>query len=379
MGFIIKYITILLIKITPKLNYCLLKGVPTYEDSLVSVYQQIPLDKVKKIIWSCYDLDLPFPSDDRGKTIYIKKGSFEEFFYGVFSKYIFTTHGHFVPIIPKNQICVNIWHGMPLKAIGRLNGQASRSDTYLCSTSELFQDLMARAFDMPIEKTKITGIPRNDLLISSSPDEIWAKAGIDRKKYKKVFFWLPTYRKCAIGDHFEDGVEVDNIFNMADFSTSEFQEFLAANNCLCIIKPHPMAPVKDTLSYDNILVIDEHWLWAKKLTLYSLVGQSDFLVSDISSVIIDYMLLDKPIIICFEDAKEYKASRNVTFEPISDWLPCTMTKNITELKLEILNCCENQDLYKDKRERLKSEFHTYFDFSSTQRVLNLLWNGTNVK
>lgn len=369
----LKHITVLLMKVTPKFNYCFIKGMPTYEDSLVALYEKLPIEKVDKVIWSCYDTSSVRPFEDRGKTVYVKKGSIREFFYGVVSKYVLTTHGHFVPVITQNQICVNIWHGMPLKGIGKLDGQPSRQDTYLCSTSKLFQDIMARAFEMPLERTMITGIPRNDLLLSDRPEEIWEKAGIDRTAYDKVFFWLPTYRKSVLGYLTENGVEVDNIFNMVDFPTAEFQAFLAENRCLCIIKPHPMAPVKESLDYANILVVDENWLWEHDLTLYPLVGQTDFLVSDISSVIVDYMLIDKPIIICFEDSEQYKASRSVVFDPLEDWLPSEIIHSYEHLKVEILNCCNGEDRNRDKRHYLTDKFHRDKDFKSTERVLELVW------
>ena len=365
----------LLIRITSKRRYCYLKAMPSYEDSLVALYSQLPLDRFDKIIWSVYDESDEPPFADRGKTIYVKKGSICDFFYGVFSKYVFTTHGHFIPNIPPNQFCINVWHGMPLKAIGLLDNQPGRKDTYLCSTSALFQDIMSRAFDLPLERTLITGIPRNDLLKVDDPTEIWAKAGIDRSKYDKVFFWLPTYRKSVLGYFTEDGVEVDNVFNMVDFPTEKFNAFLEKNRCLCILKPHPMAPKKEMTSTDHILIIDEKWLWKRKLTLYPLVGLVDFLVSDISSIMIDYMLLDRPMIVCFEDAEQYQQSRNVVFDPIEDYLPGEIVDNYDDLIRAISTCIADGDPAKEKRESLKKQFHQYTDFNATQSLLDVVFKS----
>ena len=371
---VLKLILQWIIRLSPKKNFCYLKAYPSYEDSVLAIYNKLDLSKVSKVIWSVYDLESEdFPVEVRENTIFVQKGSLKDFYYGVISKYIFTTHGHIVPKIPSNQTCVNMWHGMPLKAIGKLDGQPSRQDTYLCSTSDLFRDLMARAFEMPLDRTKITGIPRNDHLVNNEPESIWKKAGINRSKYDKVFFWLPTYRKSVVGYLTEDGVEVDNIFNMRDFSVVDFQRYLEEINCLCIIKPHPMAPIKDYVECDNILTIDEKWMWSKKLSLYSLLGQTDFLVSDISSVIIDYMLLDKPIIISFQDFNEYEQSRNVVFDSIEDWLPGEFVKGVDSLKEEITRCCNGIDTYKEKRHRLTEMFHKDRDFKSTERVLGLVW------
>lgn len=369
-----KKLVFCLIRVAPKFDYCYMKAMPSFEDSAVAVYSKLPLDRFSKVIWSVYSLEHEAPFEDRGKTIYVKKGSVKDFFYGVFSKTIFTTHGHFIPNIPPNQTCVNVWHGMPLKGIGLLDDQPGRVDSYLCSTSSLYQDIMSRAFGMPLEKTLVTGLPRNDLLVNQDPSSIWQKSGIDRSKYEKVFFWLPTYRKSVLGYLTEDGVECDNVFNMVDFPTEDFDSFLKDEKCLCIIKPHPMAPKKQANSSDNILIIDEKWLWERKLTLYTLIGQIDFLVSDISSVMIDYMLLDRPMIVCFEDSDQYKKSRNVIFDPLEDWLPGEIVDNYDDLKESIVDCVRGGDRCKHKREALKGKFHQHVDFKSTERLLNHVFN-----
>ena len=170
-------------------------------------------------------------------------------------------------------------------------------------------------------------------------------------------------------------MEVDNVFNMVDFPTEKFNAFLEKNHCLCILKPHPMAPKKEMTSTDHILIIDEKWLWKRKLTLYPLVGLADFLVSDISSIMIDYMLLDRPMIVCFEDAEQYQQSRNVVFDPIEDYLPGEIVDNYDDLIRAISTCIADGDPAKEKRESLKKQFHQYTDFNSTQRLLDLVFKS----
>ena len=374
--YLLKKLACFLIRITPKFSYCYIKAMPSFEDNVVALYKRLPMDRFDKVIWMVYSEEDVSPFEDRGKTIFVKKGSVRDFFYGVISKYVFTTHGHFIPQIPSNQICVNLWHGMPYKGIGILDNQQGRQDTYVCSTSELYQGILSRAFGLTLDKVLITGSPRNDLLQSTAPESIWERAGIDRDRYDKVFFWLPTFRKSVLGHLCENGVECDNVFNMVDFPVEAFNDFLKSKNCLCIIKPHPMAPVKKTESTDHLLMIDEDWLWTRKLTLYPLVGQTDFMVSDISSIMIDYMLLDRPMVVCFEDAEEYKKSRNLIFEPIEDWLPGVMVKNYDDLADNISQCLDGQDPSREKRHKLKKRFHAFEDFSSTKRVLSAVFGDT---
>jgi len=365
-----KQLMYVLVRVTPKMDYCYMKGLPSFDDSLVAIYNKLPVGHFAKVVWSTYGVNDKPPFEGRGKTIFVKKGSFLDFWYGVFSRTIFTTHGHFIPNIPPNQNCVNVWHGMPLKAIGLLDGRAGRRDSLVCSTSALYQDILSRAFGVPEERVVTTGIPRNDLLLADDAGEIWKKASVERPDFDKVFMWLPTYRKGVIGDKSVDGVECDNVFNMVDFPEVEFQEFLKEQNALCIIKPHPMAPRKDARSSENILMIDEEWLWSHKLTLYPLLGQMDFLISDISSVMIDYTLLNRPIVVCFEDSEEYKKSRNLIFDPIEDWLPGEIVRNYDDLLTSIKSCISGEDKERGKRDALKAKFHSHQDFGATERLLS---------
>src|SRR5699024_9636690 len=104
-------------------------------------------------------------------------------------------------------------------------------------------------------------------------------------RYKKIFIWLPTWRKSFIVPaHSDDGQYVDNVFQVKDFDAEEFNSILKDKNSLCIIKPHPYSNSQQINSeFSNILIIDDKWLWEQGITLYHLVGCTDVLISDVSS------------------------------------------------------------------------------------------------
>lgn len=355
----------------PKRNYCYLKGIPSYDDSLVALYKRFAEAQYEKIVWSVYDLSNSRPFELREVTEFVRNGSLKDLWYGMVSKMMFTTHGHFLKAVPRGQMCVNVWHGMPLKGIGLLTGQEGKEASYFCSTSPLFQDVLARAFGVDKQCGLISGIPRNDFLFEHK-ERIWEAIGVRRDKYKKVFFWLPTYRTSTLGDIIEDGVEAGNVFNISDFPSEKFSAFLEQEQCLCIIKPHPLAPRNAEAFPDNILVIDEEWMWQRGLLLYQILAEVDFLVSDISSVMVDFALLDRPMIVCFEDSEEYKAKRKMVFEPIEDWLPGEIVHGYEGLKEAISSCVAGGDRSQEKRRMLCEQFHSNQDGRSTERLLEIL-------
>ncbi|MFD2158966.1 CDP-glycerol glycerophosphotransferase family protein [Rubritalea tangerina] len=364
----LKKLVTLLIRITPKRSYCYMKAMPSYDDSAVAVYNSLPLERLEKVVWSYYnDEDRP-PFEDRGKTIHVKKGSVRDFYYGIVSKYIFTTHGHFIPDVPKSQICVNMWHGMPFKAIGLLNHMPGRRDTYICATSPLYQKVMSDAFGVSCNRVLTVGSPRNDYLFAEGAS-IWNWMEIDRSQYAKVFIWLPTYRQSVVGDIRTDGLEVGNVYGMGTVDEGDFERFLERENCLCLVKAHPMSPKYEQTSSSHVLHIDEKWLWERGLLLYQVLGQMDFLISDISSVMVDFSLLDRPMIACFEDATEYMASRPMVFENIFDWLPASVVHHYSGLKQELQSLIRDEDPTAEKRGKLMRQFHQHIDGKATERLL----------
>lgn len=253
-----------------------------------------------------------------------RKYSLPSFYYFARAKYVFFTHGLYSFLDIRSKKVVNLWHGMPLKVIGRMDTNHGGNDPtradYLIATSPFFGDIMAKSFkNIPIENVLLTGQPRNDMLFERC--DFFKKRGIDTTEFRNIGVWLPTYRKSIIGDIREDG-----IFNSNGISFLEMKElnrldkFLQANSSLLVIKLHPMDALQNVefCDFSNIIVVkpqelDEH--------LYPLLGASDYLLTDYSSVWIDYSILKRPIGFVMNDIEEYRNSRGLTIENLKDELP----------------------------------------------------------
>ena len=142
------------------------------------------------------------------------------------------------------------------------------------------------------------------------------------------------------------------------------------------MKPHPMAPkfnIEENVDITNVIFIDDEWIYNQGLDLYQFVGLTDILISDVSSIIFDYMLLDQPIVCISEDFEEYKNNRGYFFEDIEDKIPTKVLKSQIELfdYVDIL-LKTGVDVYQDKRITLKEYFFKYLDDQSTKRLLDLI-------
>ena len=240
------------------------------------------------------------------------------------ARYIFTTHGlfDFLHLTQHPDKNINLWHGMPLKKIGvsHDDGKPPASNiNYTIATSEIFQKIMAEAFACPIEKVWVTGQPRNDLLFEKTD---WFESnGIDRNKFRRIGIWMPTYRQSIVGDVRLDGEYHERwVSFLNEDDLKNLDTYLAEINTLIIVKIHPMDAIQnhEFCEYRNLIFIKPKEFHSQ---LYPLLGACDFLLTDYSSVFIDYQILHRPIGFVMNDIAQYKNSRGLYFENLEDVLP----------------------------------------------------------
>lgn len=91
----------------------------------------------------------------------------------------------------------------------------------------------------------------------------------------------------------------------------------------------------------------------------------DALISDYSSVYVDYLLLNRPVIFSCPDLEEYKRDRGFVVDDPSTLMPGAIIKTQDELICTLENIFKGKDEYKDLREEKMSFFHTYVDGNSS--------------
>lgn len=278
----------------------------------------------------------------------------------------------------KKQMLVYLTHGWGYKAPKGVNTKKNKSRCdCIMSTGELSAKGLSEFFQEPLDKVIITGYPRIDYFYKHS-DLITATVNREWRfdKYKKVFFWMPTFRKSintTISENY-----IDNQTGLPIFETKQslygFSKFLKDESILLVLKLHHLQanlPIFDE-SIDNIRVIDDNELKKCGIQLYQLIPYSDALISDYSSVSIDYMVLNRPIIYTLDDYEQYNKSRGLFLENTIDYMPGYHVYNADELKQSILEICNEIDKYKEERESISSQYHYYYDGESSKRVLDTI-------
>ena len=276
------------------------------------------------------------------------------------SKYCFFTIGLFSRINPlKSQVAVNIWHGMPIKVIG-YDYAGSRhvpNFTYTISTSCFFQKIIANSFNVNENKVLNTGLPRNDLLFNNTSN---LKDILGFRKYNKIIYWLPTYRDLKYNEQETKNHGLAGITGLDDLDLKELSEFLLKENILCVFKPHPLSNFVEERgngSIDNILVINNDWMNERGTSLYEMLSITDILITDISSVYVDFLLRDKPIIFSFPDKDEYLKTRGTYFDDLDSALAGPIVTTMSDMIKHINLILNGSDFYKEKRKKMLSQFH----------------------
>ena len=104
----------------------------------------------------------------------------------------------------KRTFYFNTWHGGTIKWMGcdiprgndSFRSKSKWKVDVMLAQSDYEARLFSRVFDIPLERFKIIGRPRNDQLVVSIPEEIKRlKASLNIELRKKVILYAPTFRE----------------------------------------------------------------------------------------------------------------------------------------------------------------------------------------
>lgn len=261
---------------------------------------------------------------------------------------------------------------MPLKAIGKLNKVDFIDPNFpVCdktiSSSITFTEKMSKAFDVKLSDVVEVGNPRNDLLFEKT--DFYKKYGMEETLYKNKILWMPTYRQSNFSVIRKDGE-----FNEKKISLVEIRDLLRINEILkqrkdlLIIKLHPMDKLNEINfeNFSNIRVIKTNEFLEKNIQLYPFLGSCDVLITDYSSVYIDFDILKKPIIFAMDDFESYRNSRGFAVDGnIEEYMPGKIVKTSEEL-ITVLKKGEYNYI------PCKKELNKFKDNKSCERLLEAL-------
>lgn len=306
--------------------------------------------------------------------------NFNEGFYENWKKYyllsrakVIVVDDYFYPLyrkkISRSQYYVQLWHAagaykkFAYSAISarqsnslEFEKKAHQQYTHIVASSEDVGKIYAQAFNHPKEKIKTIGFPRTDILYNFE----YRKFIKDRfsKLYpelsdKKIILYAPTFR----------GGETERV----NFKSKiDWEKVKIPIDTIVLVKYHPL--IKKTSQYDNEQIVDVSL--QNEFTILDFLIISDVMITDYSSVIFDYSLLNKPQIMYLSDIDDYVKERGFYY-PIETYSYGAIAYNEIELS-ELINNTAAIKVKTDEQKEFVRKFMSSCDGKSSEKFNQLL-------
>ncbi len=313
-----------------------------------------------KCVWFLKDEHFPI----KGKGKRVRRLTPKYFYYLATAKYFVNNvnfNDHYIKR-PK-QVEIQTMHGTPLKTLGldvpgdfptikheeMFITKCKRWD-YLTVQSDFVSDIARKCFLFDKEVLDC-GYPRTDILYTKNNEkdikEIKKNMGLPLDK--KVILYAPTWR---IKNKFDLMLDIESLRKAL------------SDEYVLILRLHHFSvkgwdqPQEDDFVYDlsNYNSVEELYLI------------SDILVTDYSSVMFDYGILDRPIILFTYDMEEYSEKLRGLYVDIKDDAPGPMCYSSKEVENAIVNLEQTEKENKPRRDKFRAKFLQYECENSSERV-----------
>ncbi len=296
-----------------------------------------------------------FYSDKKGLLEYFKCG----FVYYCFGK---------IPIIPgRGQEVIQMWHGSPFKApdeaMLKTHSFKRLYYTHIFTSSEFYKPIWHYCFSFPEDKMIVCGHPRTDVMFKGSPNYNFGK-------YDKLVLWVPTFRGSKeLGYTNGNKNVVVPIFKMEELN--ELNSKLRSLNIKLVIKLHPMQDLSayHLISLDYLVLLSNQEMDARNMELYGLCAQADAMITDYSSIFLDYIQLNRPLAFTEDDEADYCKSRGYVFDNPNSFKAGHIIKTKNDFYDFLTDLKSGIDIYESERLRVRSLSNTYCDGANCRRAL----------
>jgi len=246
-------------------------------------------------------------------------------------------------------------------------------------TSELLRNLYASGYYANTLNVFVTGAPQHDSLFLSAGKDILSDNMPQINNYTSLVGYFPS----GTTDFFKGKGFADNIFNISGLDIQALEDFLEENKVAIIIKLHPVD--ENYFNIKNVVVdIPKHCYLINSnsffnYSLYDIVNAFSALITDVSTVGNDFLLLDRPLIYMMEQAdlafrkhqdkyqSFYCFDKNMHFPGHKVYTPDDFFSALTE-------SITNPGKHKAERKMTRDLMFKYQDANSCERILDVIEN-----
>ncbi|KTG08147.1 hypothetical protein AUR64_00800 [Haloprofundus marisrubri] len=211
---------------------------------------------------------------------------------------------------------VMLWHGVPLKHVSWDAELAERPrpvralSRYLYDQYDLVtltgsgaRESFRTGFGLGDDHFAETGYPRTDVFFEEIPGATLCTDETELRRVERlaadhdVWLYMPTFRENPAA----------RAPNHVDFAALE--ELFAERDAYLVVKLHPKEELDTDLSaFEHLVELPP------SVDVYPLLAATDGLITDYSSVLFDYLLLDRPVVCYAYDLAAYRAERGFYYD-----------------------------------------------------------------
>lgn len=231
--------------------------------------------------------------------------------------------------------------------------------TSFFTTSKSLVKYAAKMHGVVEENIKVMGESKNDFLEESRKLDF-----VDQKVGKKCLY-VPTWRKTG---------EV-KLFPFEDFELGSLQAKLKELNVHIFMKLHPFFEQEKAEEYitENIHLLKHEEVG----DISEYLNKFDMLITDYSSLFIDYLLLNRPVLFLPYDLQEYQKS-NGFIKPYDELTPGSKPNTQLDFVLAIKQGLEEGNMSSKEYREISEFFHTHSDDQSSKRIVDLIKDAAHI-
>lgn len=255
----------------------------------------------------------------------------------------FTTHANLIHERKKHQIYIELWHGISIKKLGFLIQNLRKNDyewttfisrnvDYFIVPSDFWVPIFCSFFHINPERVLPCGFPLiRDIVNSNGKQNLEVLLNKKLNGYRKIIYYMPTYRKCQ-NEPTETKVNLKNIFNFEEYDEKIVLNYLKKNKILLCVKRHPTEALEyKIVNHPNVIYINQTMMDKTHLNTNDILNAGDLLITDYSSLGLEFLPLKKPVLYLDGDVEDYLSRRGILFSNFNFW-----TNNETANNVDLL-------------------------------------------
>ncbi len=273
---------------------------------------------------------------------------------------------------------VQLWHGVSIKEVGYRNlpglDRFSAHTARVLRTSGHFASFVGSSPEVEsdwrrwfgFDRYSDAGYPRNDVLHRPPTADDLVNADVAtyrrmqevRARKRPVYVYAPTFRDAAHGSW------------MLDVGIDRVAHAVKQTGGLLVVNLHPVEqPLQSKLEQ----VFPSVSFVRPDSDLYPLLTASSALVTDYSSLMFDYLHLDRPVVLFRPDHEAYVTRSRKLFDGKLDELPGLVVTDADDLAALLRKPSHlDREVDKDARRRLYDRMFSVRDGTSAQQVCEVI-------